>query len=132
MAVLLSDCKKCVCDIQPCRIEKSSIVDPIGTGKNSGLGQTPRGSGGTVARTGPKHGLSPPNRTLPESATLPGVARISMVFFSSCFCIVLSISDATSGVVFDATLCKEKASIVSGYCMTARPLAHEHRQGFVK
>ena len=28
---------------------------------------------------------------------------------------------------FDATLCKEKASIVSGYCMTARPLAHEHR-----
>jgi hypothetical protein len=39
----------------------------------------------------PKLGLSPPNRTLPLSATLAGVARISMVIFSSCFCIVVSI-----------------------------------------
>ena len=39
----------------------------------------------------PKLGLSPPNRTLPLSATLAGVARISMVIFSSCFCIVVSV-----------------------------------------
>src|ERR1700730_10890205 len=79
-----------------------------------------------AARTGPKLGLSPPNRTLPASATLAGVARISMVIFSSCDCIDSLHQRRHQWRRFDATLCTEKACIISGYCMTARPLAHEH------
>ena len=79
-----------------------------------------------AARTGPRLGLSPPNRTLPASATLAGVARISMVIFSSCDCIDSLHQRRHQWRRFDATLCTEKACMVSGYCMTARPLAHEH------
>jgi hypothetical protein len=67
--------------------------DCLTWGKNNRTGDPakPRPPSTDAGADRPKLGLSPPNRTLPLSATLAGVARISMVIFSSCFCIVVSV-----------------------------------------